>query len=66
MTQYLDTVSKSTTCPYCGESIEIVIDRSVEYQEYIEDCFVCCRPIVIKVSVYEEDKLSIGSFTDQD
>ena len=32
-------------CPYCGESIEILIDCSVAEQEYIEDCAVCCRPI---------------------
>jgi endogenous inhibitor of DNA gyrase (YacG/DUF329 family) len=34
-------------CPYCGESIEVVIDMSVESQEYIEDCSVCCRPITL-------------------
>lgn len=34
-------------CPYCGEEIELVIDLSVDNQEYVEDCFVCCRPIVV-------------------
>lgn len=34
-------------CPYCGELIELVLDLSMGDQEYIEDCFVCCRPIVI-------------------
>jgi len=38
-------------CPYCGESIEIVIDGSLEQQSYIEDCSVCCRPIELSVSV---------------
>jgi len=37
-------------CPYCGESIEIVVDDSIEHQQYIEDCWVCCRPINIEVS----------------
>ncbi|HSC47655.1 MAG TPA: CPXCG motif-containing cysteine-rich protein, partial [Gammaproteobacteria bacterium] len=32
-------------CPYCGETIEIVVDCSIENQRYIEDCQVCCRPI---------------------
>jgi hypothetical protein len=32
-------------CPYCGETITLVIDLSVTEQDYIEDCFVCCRPI---------------------
>jgi hypothetical protein len=35
------------TCPYCWESIEIELDLSVEEQRYVEDCSVCCRPIVI-------------------
>ena len=41
-------------CPYCGESIEVVIDLSVPHQEYVEDCSVCCRPIVLNVSADED------------
>ena len=36
-------------CPYCGEVIELLIDSSVEEQQYIEDCQVCCRPITVVV-----------------
>ena len=36
-------------CPYCGELISVLIDGSIDEQEYIEDCQVCCRPITIKV-----------------
>ncbi len=38
-------------CPYCGESIEILIDASAGDQRYIEDCQVCCRPITLSVQV---------------
>ncbi len=38
-------------CPYCGESIDLVIDDSVGDQAYIEDCQVCCRPIEVAVSI---------------
>ena len=48
----LDT--HQTHCPYCGEPIELVIDASAGSQEYIEDCFVCCRPITVSVSVDDE------------
>ncbi|MES9858083.1 MAG: CPXCG motif-containing cysteine-rich protein [Sedimenticola sp.] len=41
----------SISCPYCGESIDVLIDCSEEDQEYIEDCQVCCRPIIFKVNV---------------
>ena len=40
-------------CPYCGERFEISIDLSVEEQSYIEDCYVCCRPISLIVEVNE-------------
>lgn len=43
----LDTAT--VNCPYCGELIELVLDLSVAEQDYIEDCFVCCRPIQIHV-----------------
>jgi hypothetical protein len=34
-------------CPYCGESITILVDGSLQEQQYIEDCQVCCKPMVI-------------------
>lgn len=40
-------------CPYCGESIEIVVDCSAGEQSYAEDCRVCCRPIDMDVSIDE-------------
>ena len=39
------------SCPYCGESIEILLDASAGDQRYIEDCQVCCRPIALSVQV---------------
>ena len=42
---------RSIQCPYCGETINILIDDSVPQQNYIEDCQVCCRPINFNVSV---------------
>ena len=38
-------------CPYCGQRLEISIDRTVRRQEYIEDCQICCRPIVLTVTL---------------
>ena len=39
------------SCPCCGEQIDLLIDTSLEQQEYIEDCAVCCRPITVSVSL---------------
>ena len=36
-------------CPYCGETIELLVDDSAGAQRYIEDCQVCCRPIEVAV-----------------
>ena len=47
--------SQRITCPHCWEEIEIVIDRSVPEQQYVEDCSVCCRPILLSVVVTDED-----------
>lgn len=33
-------------CPYCGEPVEAVLDLSAGDQQYIEDCPVCCRPVL--------------------
>lgn len=40
------------TCPYCGESVPISIDRAGgEVQEYVEDCSICCRPWKVHVTL---------------
>lgn len=41
-------------CPYCGETIEIALDASAGDQQYTEDCQVCCRPIVMTVTLDED------------
>src|SRR3546814_8263900 len=40
-----------TRCPYCGEPLELFVDGSAGDQQYIEDCQVCCRPIVVTVAL---------------
>lgn len=54
----------SIQCPYCGESIEVLVDCSVVSQDYIEDCHVCCRPISFNIAVSEEGKLNIKVSTE--
>lgn len=40
-------------CPYCWEEIYFEVDTTIDEQEYVEDCQVCCNPILVKVNVYE-------------
>jgi len=51
--------ARDINCPYCGESINILIDCSVPQQDYIEDCQVCCRPINIAIQVDHEGVVSV-------
>lgn len=41
----------SVVCPYCGETIAVVVDTTAGNQRYVEDCFVCCQPIVLSIVV---------------
>ena len=45
-------------CPYCGESFETNVDASTGIQEYIEDCQVCCRPIVFTVAADDDGDIA--------
>ena len=42
-------------CPYCGEQCEAVLDLSGGDQTYVEDCPVCCRPIVFTLQVHGDE-----------
>ncbi len=46
-------------CPYCWEQFSLLIDASVESQEYVEDCEVCCRPIDFAIDIDEEDQVVV-------
>ena len=50
---------KEIGCPYCGEIIDVLVDCSVEQQVYVEDCHVCCRPILLSVRVGEGGGIAI-------
>jgi len=42
-------IEQNVHCPYCGESITLLLDGSVEQSTYIEDCAVCCQPMLVHV-----------------
>jgi hypothetical protein len=50
-------------CPYCAELIEIVVDCSLNYQEYIEDCSVCCQPINFQIDSSDSDDVKATAHT---
>ena len=38
-------------CPHCWENQLKMIDSSIEKQNFIEDCEVCCNPLEFDLSI---------------
>jgi len=53
----------SVSCPYCGETFETTVDLSAGDQIYIEDCYVCCRPIQFDVRIENYELTSVSTNT---
>lgn len=53
-------ISRIISCPYCNEHNEILLDHSAgENQQYIEDCQICCQPMVITVFQNSEGEIEV-------
>ena len=59
-------IEQSISCPYCGESIVLLIELQDFAQQYIEDCQVCCRPIHITVSQSGDEVLCVEVYSEDD
>lgn len=54
------TENMEVECPYCGESQFINVELITEHQSYIEDCQVCCKPMVLNIEVdYETEQVHV-------
>lgn len=50
-----------TTCPSCGEPVTLVVDESAgRRQIYVEDCWVCCKPMQVVVTVTSRDEVDVA------
>lgn len=48
------------TCPGCGEDMTLLIDVTAgRRQTYVEDCWVCCRPMHVLVTVHARDEVEV-------
>lgn len=46
-------------CPYCLEQIEILVDLSAGTQKYVEDCEVCCNPILVSIRMEGSEIINV-------
>ena len=57
---------QALSCPCCGESISVLVDDSLPDQRYVEDCEVCCRPIVLSISVGNNGEVVVSARSEND
>jgi Cysteine-rich CPXCG len=53
-----EVIEHELDCPFCGEPITMLVDLSVDDQQYVEDCEVCCNPILVRVRADEGELVS--------
>lgn len=54
------------SCPYCGEAIDVLLDQQDAGYQYIEDCQVCCKPIVFRVAISSVGEFSVSVHDEND
>lgn len=47
----MEVVLVEVQCPHCWQRFEVQVDTSQGDQEYVEDCQVCCRPLLLAVTL---------------
>jgi len=55
-------VEHAYSCGICGEEIVVEVDLSAgNQQEYVEDCPVCCRPHVLRITLEPDGHVVLDS-----
>ena len=63
---FLETeIEQLFNCPYCGEEISMLLDPTAS-QKYVEDCEVCCQPILIRYTSEDGDIVEFEALRDDD
>lgn len=53
------TTTITELCPYCSAEQDFIIDNTFSDQEYIEDCEVCCQPILCQIAIADAGEVSL-------
>ena len=62
----MEQIEQEICCPYCNETILVLVDPSLDVQNYTEDCQVCCHPIVFSVQIHSESDAEISVAREDD
>ena len=58
-------ITATDHCPYCGETIRLIVDPTAAGQAYYEDCEVCCRPMLCLITI-DDSQVSVSLKRDDD
>ncbi len=50
------------TCPFCGESVDLLVEADV-LGSFVQDCEVCCNPWLVRIS-WDEGRRSVTVLRD--
>jgi hypothetical protein len=51
--------SANVDCPFCGQSMALVLDTSIPSQCFTTDCEVCCRPFEVTAECEPGEVISV-------
>lgn len=54
-----DVIERRIHCPFCAESMTILLDLSAGDQGYVEDCQICCQPMQISFQAAANELLAL-------
>jgi len=43
------------TCPYCGEDVDVHLERDV-HGSVVQDCDVCCNPWLLRIESDDDER----------
>ena len=49
----------SVDCPFCGQSMELILDTTIAAQRFVTDCEVCCRPFEVTAECEDGDIVAV-------
>ena len=51
----MELIAVSVQGPHCWEHFDALVDPSQGDQEYVEDCHVCCQPLLLTVALEDPE-----------
>ena len=56
----MELTESRVDCPYCGAPITLLLDAGDAGIDYVEDCQVCCRPMIVSLHADSDGDLLVS------